>query len=1425
MTPLPNVLKLRIAVAIALLAGVLSGQARPDPPLRVFIRASEKTHGAGEHDYPRFLQEWTTLLNQRGAVTTGALRFSTRAELDNTDVLILYAADGGNIAPPDRKELERFLRRGGGIVALHDAICGTNAAWFKTIVGGAKQHGVTNWSRGLIGLYFQNYSHPITQGVANFDLQDELFYQLQLMPGSKVLATAFHTASDIIPQMWIYEKGRSRAFVSLQGHFYASIGLPQYRGLLLRGIAWAGRRRLDSLTRNDELAAFAYPPGGPTAPDEANRKIRVSPEFNLSLVAAEPMVVNPISLDWDPRGRMWVAITPGYPFKPGKGPGRDAILILEDTDGDGRMDRRSVYCEGLNLATSFVFYKDGVIVAQAPQILLLRDTDGNGQADRKEVLFDGFGRSDTHAVINNLRWGLDGWIYGCQGYSGNESTNIVNRRGQKFGRIGNGIFRFKADGSAMEQVSFTGGNCSGLDFNAEGDLFFSRASGPHINHVVMPERYLARGRLDNATSDKAIEDHKKVSPLISQPRPEYGPVSPAGEFTAASGCTIYEGAAWPEKYHGSHFVCEPSVRVVHEDILTRSESPTFEATRRDDAEFIAGTDSWFRPIHTRIGPDGGMYLLDFYSQAILPNDLRDAAQGQGNAAVRPDHDHSHGRIWRIQHKAARPCLAPTLDQATLSDLVLALQSPNAWVRLTAQRLLAERQDKSVVPELSGLLHSNRLMYVRVHALWTLHLLDALSETNLLNALADAHPSVQNNALHVVPELRSPPSSNVVAAVLKQLKDTAERTRLDALLALTQWPPNKESISAVHKLFPDLKDAWTKSAVLGMARLAPSNFIRASFASDKSESYRELITPLVEDFISRRDDGATTWLLTHTAKQAAGTDKLKISVLQTLGKSLGDYAPPPATNLDAAIRTLIKSDNRAVKVAAYPLVTQYDQDGSLAPELQTLRKGLLADLEKEKMKDEDRNALIATVMIIQAMHPETLSRLDTLLHRGVSKEVQKQIITEMGRTANPLVSEVLIRNFAKLNPENKPLAVGTLLKRSEWTLALLEAISSKAIPLNELGVQAPSRLLNHPDRTLARKAATVIDSIRGPQVRQKEPLMARFRSSLNTPPDLKNGRDQFEKACAICHKFGDRGKDFGPNLTGVGLQGENVLLSHILDPNRVVEGNFISYEVVTKKDELYTGLIKSENLEKVVLNNLEGESEIRRAEIESIRPTGSSLMPEGLEALGEKNIRDIVGYLAANIPRGFRPLDLSAAFTADSRKGLYALQSDSPSLAFKQFGIVMVDNIPFNIVNPAASRGGRNIVVLKGGNGFSKTLPQRVEFAVGTKANKIYVLGGVAGWGFPYGDPDTQDVPAAKARLEYADGNIQEVVWKNGEEFADYVRPYDVPGSNSASDLLNAGQLRWFALVPQRSVEIKKITLESFDNHVAPTFVAMTAQVE
>jgi len=1390
-----------------------------DKPLRIFLRADASSV---EDKSVRFRQDWQRLLSERGAIVSSGTAFPTRRELAATDVVVLYGGRSGVINAEDKRNLQTFLRRGGGIVVLHDAIKTADAGWFQTLVGGGWDHGQSRSTNTLFGLYFNDYPHPITEGISNFDLDDEFYFRLHLATEVKVLASTFNTAKEIVPQIWVYETERGRAFVALPGQG-PTLAQPHYRGLILRGIAWAGKRPVDALTRLEETVYFRYPQGGPTSPEEAKKKIKTQPEFDLSLVAAEPLLVKPISVDWDPRGRMWVAVTPEYPFKTDSTPPKDAILILEDSDRDERMDGKQVFYEGLNLVTSFVFYRDGIIVAQAPEILWLRDSNGDGIADRREVLFRGFGTYDTHAVISNFRWSMDGWIYATQGYSGRDSTNVVNQAGRSFGRIPNGILRFKPDGSAMESVSSFSGNTWGLDFNWENELFFSKANGPHATHLVMPEKFLARGVISNATSDKAIEDHQKVTPIFTDPRHEYVQVAPVGVFTGASGAMIYDGGAWPEKYHGSFYVCEPTVHIVHEDVIHYAESPTYEATKRQEGEFIAATDLWFRPVHCRVGPDGAMYILDFYNQAISHNDIRGIAHGRGNAAVRPDRDHQHGRIWRVQHKLARHHEVPELADATPAELGRALEHPNGWVRQTAQRLLLERGDRTAVPVISQLL-TNRLPQTRIQALWAMHQLHALKETNLITALKDSHPSVLKNVLLILADQEFEPSPAVEKAIVAEGKDGGERARLLALLALGQWRPSSEQFKAGIKLYPDVKDNWSRSAVLGLARMDPYEAIKTGFG-DKADSYRDLVPPLIATAARQRDGDLLARIIQHMAERKKDTDKLKVVLLDQINRNLSaNFLPTWSTNLEQALHKLLDSEGRSVRVATLPLANRWPDRPKLQAEVRKVRDHLLVELESGRLKDEERLPLVTSLLSVEALQPRVIAALDKVLPVTRSDDYKKHIIKEVGRTKEKSAANLLVAHYSKLNEEQRQLAFATLARRDDWSLTLLDALETKSFKTADIGPQGVMRLRTHPDRTVAKRAAQVFDKLQGPPPREKEKLIARFQSALDQTPDLKNGKTLFRQSCAICHKFDGEGKDLGPDLTGVGLHGGLVLLTHVLDPNRVVEGNFIPENVTTKKEEEHFGLVMRENKETLTLKGLEGEIEIKKDDIVQRISTGLSLMPEGFEALGEKNLGDIIGYMVANTPKGYRALDLANAFTADSRRALYAGEDDKPAFDFKRFGIVMVENVPFNIASPEGTASGKNVVVLRGGLGWAKSMPAKVEFPIGARATKLHVLGGVGGWAYPYGPPEDHGVAVAKAILHYVDGQTEQVIFHNGQEFADLGKQIEVPGSTYAPDLIANGQLRWFTLTPKRPVLIQKITLESSDSHVAPAFVAMTAQV-
>ncbi|MCB9916402.1 MAG: ThuA domain-containing protein, partial [Planctomycetes bacterium] len=507
-----------------------------EAPLRLFLRGGPKTHGPGEHEHEKWLTEWSALLRARGAVVEGALRHPTPEELERCDVLVVYAAEAGTVRGEDRAALESFLERGGGIAVLHDGVCGEEPGWYQTVIGGAWEHGHSKWLIEKQGLYVVDDDHPIVRGVANYDLADEIYYDLHMDSQARVLMSSFRTPFDVEPQMWTLERGKGRAFVNIQGHYWTTFSHPSFRALTLRGIAWAGGRDVDTFLTPEEVQALRYPPGGPTAPERAHESMVLHPDFELSLVAAEPLVVNPISLDWDARGRLWVACTPGYPYKQEFSgvPAHDEVLVLRDEDGDGRMDASTVFADGLDLVTSLVLHEDGVIVSQAPELLWLRDTDGDGRCDTREVLFSGFGYGDTHAVISNLRWGRDGWVYGTQGYSGNASRHVTNAAGRDFGHVGNGLFRFKPDGSAIEVVSSYGSNTWGCDFDREGELFYTMANGSHLRHVVLPERVLGGGRVGGVNSWTHVPDHREAHAILDESRTVYQQIDFVGGFTAAA---------------------------------------------------------------------------------------------------------------------------------------------------------------------------------------------------------------------------------------------------------------------------------------------------------------------------------------------------------------------------------------------------------------------------------------------------------------------------------------------------------------------------------------------------------------------------------------------------------------------------------------------------------------------------------------------------------------------------------------------------------------------------------------------------------------------------------------------------------------------------------------------------------------------------
>ncbi len=1160
-----------------------------------------------------------------------------------------------------------------------------------------------------------------------------------------------------------------------------------------------------------------------------------------------------MSLDWDPKGRLWVVETPEYPngrainrndarISPwrvrdpdeypvgGKEdrPARDRISILEDSDGDGVMDRKTVFADGLELATSLVFYKDGVIVDQAPETLWIRDTDGDGKADRTEVLFTGWGTMDTHAVTSNLRWGPDGWIYGSVGYSSGEPHSPDGSR--RFGRISAGLYRFRPDGSALEQVAAGSCNTWGCEIAPDGEIFFSTATcGEPILHVILPEKILSRSGVPRLRSARPIISENKVYPARDETRQPYVQIDWVGAWTAAAGSCVYDGGAWPSRWNGpswSFFLSEPTVWLFHHEFLD-PDGVSYQGRKeegREHTHFLRSTDYWFKPIHSRVGPDGAMYLVDFYNQIAVHNDTRGPAHGAHNAATRPDRGHLFSRIWRIQHKEAHRLPPFDLNPRNPARLVAMLDHPNGWVRMTANRLLSEGAGHNVVDLLNDKAANATTVYGRLQALWVLHNLALLDPDTLVAAAQADDPVLRKNALRIASEQDNSEVEVPVDLARNLFHDSNARVRLEAFVAASTLKPSLELADLIVEAWPSLDDPHLKAAALAVTAGDPLIYANAAFAAENPASVESLVSQIARQVALRNDAAAARALVVSLADKPASTDALKAAALEALTSALKpDIKPDADDRLGGALRRLLASSQTAA--AVLPLVARWDFASQVGDAARSAVNAAEARLKDRTVSDEVRGQIAVNLLGVRSLGAGIVPAVAGLVGSDATPALQHRVIEALGTTADPAAGRALVAALPNLDFELREAAFGQLLRRADWSSGVVEALADHHLDPALLGPANLHRLRTHADRTVAARAGSVIDELRGPEQKEKDALIAKLRPEVVTPGDAANGARLFTQNCAVCHKFKDAGADFAPNLTGMGAHGPADLLVHILDPNRLVEPNYVAVSIDTRDDLTYDGIVLRENNAVVVLRNQTAETEIRKDNIASRHSTGRSLMPEGFEQLGAEGLRDVLTYLCAD-EQHYRILDLSDAFTANTSHGIYnSVQSRDESLRFRRWGTIKHKDVPFDIVSPQRTATGNNVIVLRGGGGMSRSYPDHVEIKVGLPVARLHFLGGVAGWGYPLGE---KDQPVARVTVHYAGGDPEEILLRNGVEFADYIRKVDVPGSEALEDLdqllMQGRQVRYFVKALKHPGTVESITLASYSNEVAPTFVGITAEL-
>jgi putative membrane-bound dehydrogenase-like protein len=576
---------------------------------------------------------------------------------------------------------------------------------------------------------------------------------------------------------------------------------------------------------------------GPLSPEESLKKLNIVNGFSVQLFASEPHVFDPVALEFDEQGNAYVIEMPDYPYEvePGKGHGR--IRILKDTDGDGKIDKSIIFAENVTEATSMLPWKGGLIVTAAPNIIYLKDTNGDGKSDSSEILFSGFFQNNSEAQVTSLKLGVDNWIYANNnGQSG--KVTLRKTPGAAAVEVRGADFRFRIDRNVFELE--TGPGQFGQTIDDWGHRFFSQNS-IHLQQAVIPWRYTHRHAfLPTSKFNVTVTDHEEI--MFQETAPPYWRAERSARrnkaykesnlnrieyaedrFSGASGSTVYNGDAMPKEFYGNIFTADVSGNLVHRDILSPSEtSPVLVAKRPEnekDREFIYSTDPWFRPVTFSVGPDGYLYILDYYRQHIetpvsIPDDLKADMDFMAGSDM--------GRIYRVlPDNSTYKNVSVNLKDASSIKLLDYLSHTNGWFRTQAQRLLLERQDKSVVPMVNKLFSTSTDPRTRLHSLYVLEGLSSLNASIISKGLQDSSPGVRENAL-ILAE-RYP---ETLPLVIKLINDPSKRVALQAALSLGEFKGQRIIPAFVEIIQKQGQNDWFRSAVLSSEAGSSSDLLKA-----------------------------------------------------------------------------------------------------------------------------------------------------------------------------------------------------------------------------------------------------------------------------------------------------------------------------------------------------------------------------------------------------------------------------------------------------------------------------------------------------------------------------------------------------------------------------------------------------------------------
>lgn len=833
-------------------------------------------HASEHHNSAMNMPMLASVLSKEGINFT----YSDQPDVLNTETLSKYDglmiyANHEKITPEEEKALMDFVAEGKGFIPVHCAsFCFQNSPEYIRLVGGQfLRHKTDTFTVPIV-----NKEHPLAKSLKEFSTWDETYVHDKLSDDRTVLMERVE-GDHREPWTWVKEHGKGRVFYTAYGHDERTWNNPGFHQLMKEGILWAVgdkvkeqwaafRKEMPTLVYRDEANIPNYEKRDPApqyqeplSPAESQKLIQVPVGFSLELFASEPDIINPIAMEWDEKGRLWVIETVDYPntVLEEDNVGDDRIKICEDTDGDGKADKFTVFADKLNIPTSMVFSNGGIIVSQAPHFLFLKDTDGDDKADVRKIIIDGWGTYDTHAGPSNLKYGFDNQIWGVVGYSGFKGTIAGENR-----QFSQGVYRFKPDVSAFEFMTATSNNTWGLGFSENNDVFASTANNTHSVFMGIPARAINGVEGIELTGSAKLDGHYAMHPIT----PHVRQVDVFGGFTAAAGHNFYSARNYPREFWNKiAFVCEPTGHLVH---MARIEKNGAGFIEKDGWNLFASSDEWVSPVDAKTGPDGAVWILDWYNFIIQHNPTPTperggyaAVNGKGNAYENPLRDKSHGRIWRVVSRDAKPYDPIALDKDDTDELVETLGNDNFFWRMAAQRLLVENGDAGVLSDLYDLAEDASVddsgeNYAAIHALWTIDGLGALhkddkAEKIVTGALKHKSAGVRKAAIQILSKNQWTEQGIVSSGVLN---DPDPNTRLAAVLALIDVSPSDALGKTIYQISTEesvKNDNWLSQAVYAAAYRHKQGFIAAFM--EANPGYKKMETRPGSREVADLDDSA------------------------------------------------------------------------------------------------------------------------------------------------------------------------------------------------------------------------------------------------------------------------------------------------------------------------------------------------------------------------------------------------------------------------------------------------------------------------------------------------------------------------------------------------------------------------------------------